>query len=46
MKGKENPSNEYDALEIVEVTPRSQVEYPVDHPMFAGGSLGTCNSGA
>ena len=25
MKGKENPTNEYDTLEIVEVTPRAQV---------------------
>lgn len=46
MKGKENPSNEYDALEIVEITPRAQVEYAPDHPMFAGGSLGQCNPGA
>jgi ABC-type branched-subunit amino acid transport system substrate-binding protein len=46
MKGKEDPTNEYDALEIVEVTPRAQVEYAPDHPMFAGGDLGKCNSGA
>ena len=46
MKGKENPSNEYDTLEILEVTPRSQVEYSPDHPMFAGGDLGVCNPGA
>ena len=46
MKGKENPANEYDALEIVEVTPRAQVEYAPDHPMFAGGDLGKCNPGA
>ena len=46
MKGKENPVNEYDALEIVEITPRAQVEYAPDHPMFAGGSLGQCNPGA
>ena len=46
MKGKENPTNEYDTLEIVEVTPRAQVEYAPDHPMFAGGELGTCNPGA
>lgn len=46
MKGAENPTNQYDTLEIVEVTPRSQVEYEPDHPMFAGGALGTCNSGA
>ena len=46
MKGSENPTNEYDTLEIVEVTPRAQVEYAPDHPMFAGGDLGKCNSGA
>tara|TARA_R110002020_G_scaffold5841_8_gene24027 strand:- start:13337 stop:14680 length:1344 start_codon:yes stop_codon:yes gene_type:complete len=46
MKGAENPTNEYDTLEIVEVTPRAQVEYAPDHPMFAGGDLGKCNSGA
>jgi len=46
MKGKENPTNQYDTLEIVEVTPRAQVEYAPDHPMFAGGELGKCNPGA
>jgi len=46
VKGSENPTNEYDTLEIVEQTPRAQVEYPPDHPMFAGGNLGTCNPGA
>jgi len=45
VKGKENPDSEFDVLEVVEVTPRAQVEYPVDHPMFAGGDLGTCNTG-
>ena len=46
VKGAENPTTDYDTLEIVEQTPRSQVEYAQDHPMFAGGNLGTCNSGA
>ncbi|WP_375691017.1 ABC transporter substrate-binding protein [Pseudooceanicola sp. LIPI14-2-Ac024] len=46
VKGKENPENEFDLVEIVEVTPREQVEYAPDHPMFAGGNLGACNSGA
>ncbi|HGG04586.1 MAG TPA: ABC transporter substrate-binding protein [Aliiroseovarius sp.] len=48
MKGAENPTNEYDTLEIVEVTPRAQVEYPSNHPMFGGdeASLGECNPGA
>ncbi len=46
MKGKENPTNQYDILEVVELTPRAQVEYAPDHPMFAGGDLGQCNPGA
>ena len=46
MKGAESPTSEFDTLEIVEVTPRAQVEYPEDHPMFAGGDLGACNPGA
>ncbi|MFO8127365.1 substrate-binding protein [Yoonia sp.] len=46
VKGKENPDNEFDLLEIVEVTPAAQVTYPPDHPQFAGGALGTCNPGA
>ncbi|MEX5726817.1 branched-chain amino acid transport system substrate-binding protein [Rhodovulum iodosum] len=48
MKGKDNPSTEFDILEVVEVTPRAQVEYAPDHEMFGGGeaSLGECNNGA
>ena len=46
VKGKENPENEFDLVEIVEVTPTKQVTYDPDHPQFAGGSLGTCNPGA
>ncbi len=46
VRGKENPTSEFDLLEIVEVTPRAQVEYPVDHPLFAGGALGVCNPGS
>jgi|GEM_PF-17918 len=46
VKGKENPDSEFDVLEVVEVTPRAQVEYAADHPMFAGGDLGECNPGA
>ncbi len=42
VKGKENPSSEFDLLEIVEVTPAAQVSY--DASIF-GGELGTCNSG-
>ncbi|MXU64903.1 substrate-binding protein [Oceanomicrobium pacificus] len=46
VQGKENPTSEFDLLEVVEVTPRAQVEYAPDHPMFAGGALGECNPGA
>ncbi|MWD28825.1 ABC transporter substrate-binding protein [Aquicoccus sp. SCR17] len=46
VRGKENPQSEFDLLEVVEVTPRAQVEYAPDHPMFAGGNLGECNPGA
>ena len=51
MKGVTSPSGNdtmigYDTLEIVEQTPRAQVEYEPDHPMFAGGDLGECNPGA
>ena len=46
VRGKENPTSEFDLLEVVEVTPAAQVTYEPDHPMFAGGNLGTCNPGA
>ena len=45
VRGKENPENEYDLVEIVEATPVEQVTYAPDHPQFAGGSLGECNPG-
>jgi len=48
VRGAENPTTEYDTLEIVEVTPVEQVTYAPDHPMFGGAdaALGTCNNGA
>ena len=46
VRGNQNPTNAYDTLEIVEITPRAQVEYDPEHPMFAGGELGACNPGA
>ena len=46
VKGKENPTSEFDLLEIVEVTPAAQVWYEPDNPMFAGGALGSCNPGS
>ena len=42
VKGKENPSSKFDVLEVVEVTPRSQVEYPAS---MLGGELGPYNNG-
>lgn len=47
VRGKENPTSEFDILEVVEVTPVEQVIYPQDHPMFGGGvDIGSCNPGA
>ena len=43
VKGKENPQSKFDVLEVVEVTPRAQVEYPHD---MLGGELGPYNDGA
>jgi ABC-type branched-subunit amino acid transport system substrate-binding protein len=43
VRGKENPSSEFDLLEVVEVTPRAQVEY---EPGIFGGELGPYNDGA
>jgi len=45
VKGNENPTSQFDLLEVVEVTPRAQVEYDPEHEMFAGGNLGECNNG-
>jgi ABC-type branched-subunit amino acid transport system substrate-binding protein len=48
VKGAENPSSEFDLVEIVEVTPAEQVTYAPDHPQFGGpeATLGQCNPGA
>jgi len=50
VKGKENPTSEFDVLEVVEVTPVDQVTYAPDHPQMrdANGNavpIGTCNAG-
>ena len=37
VRGKENPSSQFDLLEVVKQVPRSQVEYPAD---LFGGELG------
>jgi len=46
VKGKDNPTSQYDLLEVVDITPTEKVMYPVDHPDFVGGELGACNPGA
>ena len=43
VKGKEEPTSSFDLLEVVEVTPRAQVEYPAS---MLGGELGPYNDGA
>lgn len=43
VKGNENPTSKFDILEVVEVTPRAQVEYAASE---FGGDLGECNTGA
>ena len=43
VKGKEAPTSKFDLLEVVEVTPRAQVEYA---PELLGGELGPYNNGA
>lgn len=43
VRGKENPTSEYDLLEVVEITPVDQVIY--DASIF-GGELGGFNNGA
>jgi ABC-type branched-subunit amino acid transport system substrate-binding protein len=43
VRGKENPTSKFDLLEVVEVTPRAQVEYD---PALLGGELGPYNDGA
>ena len=43
VKGKENPENDFDLLEIVDVTPAEAVTYD---PAIFGGDLGSCNPGA
>ena len=48
VRGKENPSSEFDLLEVVEVTPVAQVSYDANIPQMGGpeATLGSCNSGA
>jgi ABC-type branched-subunit amino acid transport system substrate-binding protein len=41
VRGNPNPTSKYDLLQVVEITPRSQVEYD---PAIFGGNLGPVNS--
>ncbi len=43
VKGTENPTSKFDVLEVVEVTPRAQVQYQAS---MLGGELGPYNNGA
>jgi len=51
VKGKENPTSEFDLLEVVEVTPVDKVTYAPDHPQMRDENdkavaIGSCNPGA
>ncbi|MFC2969608.1 substrate-binding protein [Acidimangrovimonas pyrenivorans] len=46
VTGNEKPDNEYDLLNVAQVTPVDKVMYEPDNKFFAGGDLGQCNSGA
>jgi len=46
VQGNENPDNQYDLLNVAEVTPVKKVIYKPDNKFFAGGELGQCNSGS
>ncbi len=41
VRGNEKPSSQFDLLEVVQITPRAQVEYPAS---LLGGELGSCNA--
>jgi len=43
VKGNENPTSQFDLLEVVEEVPTEQVMYD---PAIFGGELGACNPGA
>jgi len=43
VKGNENPTSQFDLLEVVEQVPTEQVTYD---PAIFGGELGQCNAGA
>ena len=46
VQGNDKPQNEYDLLNVAEITPVDKVMYAPDNKFFAGGELGKCNNGA
>ncbi|WP_102225143.1 substrate-binding protein [Acidimangrovimonas sediminis] len=46
VQGNEKPENEYDLLNVAEITPVDKVMYEPDNEFFKGGELGKCNNGA
>ncbi|GHE01244.1 branched-chain amino acid ABC transporter substrate-binding protein [Defluviimonas sp. 20V17] len=46
VQGNDKPQNEYDLLNVAEITPVDKVMYEPDNKFFAGGELGKCNNGA
>ena len=43
VRGNEEPSSQFDLLKVVEVTPRSEVEYPPSMDGYSG-DLGSCSA--
>lgn len=46
VQGNDKPQNEYDLLNVAEITPVDKVMYEPDNEFFKGGELGKCNNGA
>jgi branched-chain amino acid transport system substrate-binding protein len=46
VTGNEKAQNEYDLLNVAQVTPVDKVMYEPDNEFFKGGDLGQCNAGA
>ncbi|MDA3887195.1 MAG: substrate-binding protein [Allgaiera sp.] len=46
VQGNDKPQNDFDLLNVAEITPVDKVMYEPDNKFFAGGELGKCNNGA
>ncbi|MDE3123081.1 MAG: ABC transporter substrate-binding protein, partial [Paracoccaceae bacterium] len=46
VQGNEKPDNEYDLLNVKQITPVEKVMYEPESEFFKGGNLGQCNPGA